>query len=211
MKKTTMILASVLLCTCMLSACGDSSSGDDIAMEDLPYGATLTVDKSREIGIQFDRRYLEDNLLDVIIAYHHALQTNNAEEFSACLFPLYHEYELEELYGGEVTDAAIVETSNAELEAYYGEPYAFSLIDITGMIWEDNVSPDRDALLGMLDDLAADAGQPAVSEELQALYELNITVYLDSKDSGTKSETDVYMTEALYAIHYEGKWYLIYA
>lgn len=213
MKKTGIMCCAVLLAGCMLCSCGEQSSSDvtTIESEDLPYGATITYNPAAAVPMQYDKRFIDEKLQDTIAAYYYAVQTNDAEKFSAALFPLYHEYELEILYEGQVTDAEIVEASHTALKERCGGDFAFSLIDVTDVIVKDDVSTYRDALKGMLDDLAEEADMEPVSEKTAAFYEMTVKRYLTDAGSGEKGETETSLVdETLYALHWQGQWYLIY-
>lgn len=211
MKQRMFAVAGVILLTaCTLTGCGGTTDAPD-TQEELPYGATITKVTSREIAVCYDARYLEAALVDQIYAYYHAIQTKDAAEFSAALFPLYHDYQLEDVYGGELSDQELLDTTYDVITEYFGYDFEFALLDVTEAVTEDYLSADRDSLLFMLDDLAADKGQPSVTEHTQNFYQLTVTRYVTEQGSGIRSETDdVLEGETLFAIQYDNEWYLIY-
>lgn len=201
---------AILLAACSLTGCGGESSEAELK-DALPYGATLVKETERGIAISYDKRYLEDALVDQIYMYYHAIQTKNAEEFSAVMFPLYHEYQLTEIYGGEVTDQALMDATYDAVAEYFGYDFEYAMLEITNAITEDYLSADRDSFLSMLDDLAADNGQPSVTEHTQNFFELTVTRYVAEAGSGILRETDdVLENETLFAIQYDNDWYLLY-
>ncbi|MCQ2417241.1 MAG: hypothetical protein MJ071_05450 [Oscillospiraceae bacterium] len=211
-KFVSLCCAAMLLCS-GLSACGENNQAEVVTEDEMPYGATVIVDKNYAVPMQYDNRFLNDPaLLKTISSYYHAIQDADAAEFSSLLFPLYHEFELTSLYNNEFTDQDILDNTRAAIQDYYGGEFAYSLIDVTDLISEDNLSPNRDALKNMLDDLASDMGKEKVSEGLSAMLELKITRYLAGKDTGYIGETNTVMAdEYLYALQYKGQWYLIYS
>lgn len=202
-------IGAMLLTLCTLTGCGEKTESDP--QDDMPYGATIVKNTERDIAVSYDKRFLDDGLVDQIFAYYHAVQTKDAAEFSAALFPLYHAYQMEDVYGGELTDQDLMDSTYDAIAEYFGYDFAFSLLDVTDAITEDYVSPDRDSFLLMLDDLAADKGETPVSEHTQNFYQLTVTRYVTEEGSGILQETDdVLEDETLFAIQYDNEWYLIY-
>lgn len=202
--------ACAVLLALALTGCGaqESSAGTE---DDLPYGATITKDMSRGITMSYDARFLDAAAADRIYAYYHAIQTKDAAEFASAVFPLYHEYQLEEVYGGELTDQDLLDTTYDAITEYFGYDFVFSMIEVTDAVTEDYISPDRDNFLAMFDDLAADEGKPSVSEHTDAFYELSVTRYVAEQGAGERGETDdVLRDETLFAIRYDGEWYVVY-
>ena len=213
MRKLYSTVLSGILCAGLLTACGDSSSSAPVHIEqsELPYGATLSLNTQYGVPVQCDTRFLEDSLIEAVSHYYHSIQENKAEEFSSVLFPMYHNYELNTVYEGQNDDAGIVSNSYQMVKQYYGKEFDFSLVSVDSIITEDNIKPGRDALKNMLIDLASDEKIENFKEDFDALYELDLTLYLTDKGSGIQSETEnVIGNERLYGVHYQGKWYLIY-
>lgn len=215
-KRMTALFAAAAMLICPLTACGSqqqsSQDEENVAMADMPYGSTLSMNVNTSVPMQYDNRFIDSELVDKIAAYYHSVQENDAEEFASVLFPLYHKYEMEQLYEGQYTEEQIVQSTYDALHDYYGGDFEFSLIDITQVVEKDQISANRDALIGMLDDLASDQGEEKVSEQTDSFIEMTITRYLTDKGSGEHGETDSKIAdETLYGIHYQGQWYLIYA
>ncbi|MBQ8921005.1 MAG: hypothetical protein IJ060_02460 [Oscillospiraceae bacterium] len=213
-RKQSLVLSGMLCAGLLLSACGSSSSAAEpvhIDQSELPYGATLSLNTQYGVPVQYDTRYLEDGLIEAIGHYYHAIEKNDAAEFSSVLFPLYHNYELNTVYEGQIDDAGIVSNSFYILQDYYGKEFDFALASVESIITADDVKPGRDALKNMLIDLAADEKVENFKEDFDALYELDLTLYLTDKGSGIQSETEFSIpNETLYGVHYQGQWYLIY-
>ena len=213
-KRSGLRLACALCAGLLLTACGSSSSSSEpvhISQSELPYGATLSMNTQYGLPVMCDNRYLEDGLIEAVSKYYHSLQENKPEEFSSVLFPMYHNYELNTVYEGQIDDAGIVDNSYMMLKDYYGKAFEFSMVSIESIVTEDDVKPGRDALKNMLIDLAADEKVENFKEDFDALYELDIMLYLTDKGSGIQTETEFSIpNEKLYGVHYQGQWYLIY-
>ncbi|MCQ2407808.1 MAG: hypothetical protein MJ065_04685 [Oscillospiraceae bacterium] len=204
--------AAMLLSACAVTACGEQSSvTEDQAEEDMPYGATVVENRSGDYTLCYDRRFLDDALIDMIRKYYLSLQEKDGEAFSKLMFPLYHQYQLEEFYAGELTDQDIVEQTHDAIAKYYDIDFAYSYIDIKSLIDTDSQSQERDSLLPMLDNLAAEKDLPKISEGTTKLYEMTIDRYIGEREKTDKNPTDIVLQdEKLYAIKYEEQWYLIY-
>ena len=100
---------TVLLTACLLTGCGASGIHEEYSAEQLPYGATVSEDASRSMTISYDKRFLDDALVEKIYTYYHAVETKDGNAFASVMLPLYHEYQLNELYENTLTDQDIVE------------------------------------------------------------------------------------------------------
>ena len=207
------VLAGILT-VCSLMGCGNSGASgntDDINTEDLPYGSTISIDSSRSMTISSDKRFIDDALTETIYTYYHSIETKDGEAFSSVMFPIYHEYQLSEYYEDEVTDQELLESTYDSIKEYFGYDFAYSFIDITDVKYKTGESSSRDGLVMMLDQLAEEKDIKPISDETQNLYEMTVTRYVDKQGSGTKKETeDSLVGETLFAIQYQGKWYLMY-
>ncbi len=207
------VLAGILT-VCSLTGCGNtgaSGNTDDINTEDLPYGSTISIDSSRSMTISSDKRFIDDALTETIYTYYHSIETKDGEAFSSVMFPIYHEYQLSEYYEDEVTDQELLESTYDSIKEYFGYDFAYSFIDITDVKYKTGESSSRDGLVMMLDQLAEGKDIKPISDETQNLYEMTVTRYVDKQGSGTKKETeDSLVGETLFAIQYQGKWYLMY-
>ncbi|MBR3267640.1 MAG: hypothetical protein IKI58_02775 [Oscillospiraceae bacterium] len=202
------LLTGVFCAGLLLTSCGGSDSSSSVTViteSDMPYGSTMTVNKQySNIPIQYDRRFIEEELVETIAKYYHALQENKTEDFAASLFQPYHQYELQILYKGLYTDEAIVDTSHRSLDEVYGTGWKFSMISVDEAVTEENISPDRDALANMLKDLASDEGIENFETDFDKLYEMEVSMYLEDQGSAPVGKS------LMYGVHYQDKWYLIY-
>ena len=204
--------AAVLLAACLLTACGGSSDDDNIIHEkDLPYGATLVEDKTTySIPVEYDRRFVPVKALETAVRYYQTIQDRDAAAFEALQFPLWHDYYLKDVLGGEFTDAAILENTCKELDEYVGGEFAFSQIAVTGFI-TDNVNEVTQNTVALMDKMAEEKGKTKVSEGITEFYEMTITRYLTTKAAAVKGPTAKFIeNELLYVFCHDGQWYVIY-
>ena len=214
MKRIGAAASALLLMLCTLTGCGSGSQAENITEEQMPYGSTVTEDSSREFTMSYDKRFLEDALVDKIAGYYRAIQERDGEAFNALMFPLYHQYQMKTVYNNSVTDQQIIDTTYDAIREYFGfeGDFEYSLIDITDLVNMQGVSDNRDLMTMMLEQIAEEAGEPSVTENTQALYEMTVTRYVEEKGKNTKSFTDYAMQdETLYAIKYQDQWYLMYS
>lgn len=209
-RMTCLIAAGILAGCSLLTGCGSgSSAATSSAEEEMPYGSTLTHNTQTAVAVQYDNRFLDDDLVHTVARYYHALQENQPEEYSEVIFAPYHDYELNTLYEGLISDTIIVANANQVMKQYYGKECDIALVDITNAVTADNIDPVRDGTKNMLITLAGDESIENFEEDLTALYQLELTLYLTDKGSGVHSETDYPISgEILYAAQYRNKWYV---
>ena len=69
-------------------------------MENLAYGATLREDTSHDFTIEYDKRFLEQDELDLLFSYYDSIQKQDVTEFTSCIVDFYLDYIIENMYGG---------------------------------------------------------------------------------------------------------------
>ena len=67
---TAAVLAGALLLSFAGCADNQTNEGTDIPMENLAYGATLREDTSHDFTIEYDKRFLEQDELDLLFSYY---------------------------------------------------------------------------------------------------------------------------------------------
>ena len=141
MKRKMLALAGALvLAACPLTACGEASSNENMTMDEMPYGASLTANTSLPVTVQYDNRYLEDGLAQKISAYYHALQEQDAAEFTSTLLPFFHEYQLEDTGSKKLTDEELVKlTYDSVKEEIEGKDFDYSMVDVVEYIDADKL------------------------------------------------------------------------
>lgn len=205
-------LCALSLATIMLlsvSACGDN---DDIITEDeMPYGATIAVNKEDYIlPVQYDYRFVDAELLNAVLRYYYAIQKNDTKLFTEIQHPLYMEYQLEEVLGGKYTNEEILDNTYKSLTELNEGEFAFSFIDITGCVKGESHTTSA-TIMEILDALSEEAGGEKLSKDITQFYELTITRYLTDADSEIKGETNtVLYDEVLFAFECADEWYIIY-
>ncbi len=195
----------------VLTAC-DRNNGLNVAEEDLPYGSTITVNKEDYIlPVQYDHRFINEELLNTVLRYYYAVQTNDVEMFTQMQHPLYMQYQLEEVLGGQYTNEDILDNSGEALRTFNDDQdFVFSFIDITDCVKGTEYTTSA-TLLEILDDLSEEADGSKLSKDITQFYELTITRYLADRDSGIKGETDKVMyDEKLFVFECKDEWYIIY-
>ncbi len=206
---TAMLLATVTLTT--LTSC-DQNNGFDVTEDDLPYGATITVNKKDYIlPVQYDHRFINEELLNTVLRYYYAIQTDNVEMFTQIQHPLYMQYQLDDVLGGKYTNEDILDNSNEALRIFNdGKDYVFSFIDITDCVKGTEYTTSA-TLLEILDNLSEEADGSKISKDISQFYELTVTRYFADKDSCIKGETDKAMyDEKLFAFECKDEWFIIY-
>lgn len=205
-------VCTLLLTVCLLTGCGTSNHTEDITEDQLPYGATISADSSRSMAFSYDKRFLDEELVNKLYTYYHSIETKDGEAFGSVLFPLYHEYQLTILYENTLTDQDIIDRTYDSIKDYFGYDFSYTFVDITDLASQIGESSSRDALAIMLDQLAQEQDMKVISEDTQKLYELTVTRYVDKQGSATKTETDDSLVgETLFAIQYQNEWYLMYS
>lgn len=214
MKKYGAGLCAVLLSACMLmTGCGapKADTQENIAEDEMPYGSTVTEDRSYGFTVSYDKRFLAPELVEKIAGYYRAIQEKDGTAFAALMFPCYHQYQMEQVYEGKVTDQALMDATYDTVKEYFGFDFAFSYIDITNFVSSEGQSEDYDAMYPMIAKLVEEQGEGKLSENMQALYELTVTRYVAEKGKNENSITEyVLKDEKLFAIQYQNQWYLMY-
>lgn len=208
-KKLRAALA-VLMSAAVLTACGGQSS-TETSSAPLPYGATVTeVFEGKKLPVRYDYRYLKEEAADAVLEYYTAIQQNDLALFQSIQFPLWHDYFLGQLLGGQYTDADILTNTNTAMKEYVGGDFEYALIDITDSVRNDGYQAAQN-IVQMLDDMSTDQGKGTVSGDISDFYELTVTRYLAKKGTNKPGETDTaLLDEKLFVFCHSGKWYIIY-
>lgn len=211
-KKTLRLCALTLAAAALLgaSACGNGDSYL-ITEDDMPYGATMAVNKEDYVlPVQYDYRFVNEELLNIVLRYYYAIQKNDAELFAEIQHPLYMDYQLKEVMGDKYSNEEILENTHEALTEYNEGDFVFSFIDITDCVkGEDHTTSAT--LIEILDQLSEDADGSKISKDITQFCELTITRYLADAGSGTKGETNIVLyDETLFAFECADEWYIIY-
>ena len=111
---TAAVLAGALLLSFAGCADNQTNEGTDIPMENLAYGATLREDTSHDFTIEYDKRFLEQDELDLLFSYYDSIQKQDVTEFTSCIVDFYLDYIIENMYGGLLqSDAYLTKVHDA--------------------------------------------------------------------------------------------------
>ncbi len=204
------LMAAVLTAASLasLTACKDDTL---IAEDQLPYGATIAVNKEDYIlPVQYDYRFISEEMLNTVLRYYYSIQSNDAELFAELQHPLYMNYQLDEVLGGKYTNEDILDNSGEALRTFNEGDFAFSFIDITDCITGKSHTTSA-TLMEILDSLSEDADGTKISKDITQFFELTVTRYLTDAGSGIKGETNKVMyDEKLFVFECKDEWYIIY-
>ena len=211
--KKTFRYAAAMLCTVLtaasLAGCKSTEEDGTIKQKDLPYGATITIKNNFAIKIQYDERFLSQELVARVVEYYQSIQDRDAEKYAGVLFPMYHDYLLNTVSGGQSNNQEYVNNEYDNFKKTLGKAFDFSYLEISNA-GRGKQYKDSAALLNSLDDIAKESGKSAVSDKIDDIYELKMTCYLTEDQSGVRTETGCSLEDlSLFALHCDGKWYLI--
>lgn len=213
MHKNTHRAAAFLLSAALLTGCGTVSSTEpaETSAAPLPYGATVTeLLTGKQLPVRYDDRYLSEEAADAALRYYTAIQNNDTALFSEMQFPLWKNYFLSQVLGGQYTDEDILHNTHTAMQQYVGGEFEYALIDITDSVLNDGYQASQN-IVQLLDDLSADQGGGVISEDISAFYELTITRYLAKKGTNQPGETDTaLLDEKLFVFCHKNQWYIIY-
>ena len=203
---------ALLFCGALAFSATACNKDDGIITEDeMPYGATMAVNLDDYIlPVQYDYRFITEDMLDVITRYYYAIQTQNDELFQEVQFPLYHDYQLNEVLDGEYTDQVILENTHKAITEFNEGDFAFSFIDITDAEKGKEYTTSA-PLLEIMDSLSEEKDGTKISKKIKHFYELTITRYVADAGSNMKGETNKALQgEKLFVFQCEDKWYILY-
>lgn len=127
MKKNTKKFLAILLCAVISSTsfCG-CDDNENVAMEDLPYGATMRQLNDTKIDICYDGRYFTDEEMKIVSDYYYSIQTLDTELFKKTQNSDYISY-IEKNSGQKAED--FLKTLSDNNTAALGEGYKYSYIE----------------------------------------------------------------------------------
>ncbi len=212
-KKTHRTALALMLCAAMLTGCGTASSAEPAGTSaaPLPYGTTVTeVFTGKKLPVRYDYSYISEEAVDAVLSYYTAIQNDDAALFSGMQFPLWKNYFLSQVLGGQYTDEDILHNTHKAMNEYVGGEFEYALIDITDSVRNDGYQASQN-IVQMLDDLSSDQGGGVISADISAFYELTVTRYLAKKGTNQPGETDTaLLDERLFVFCHKGQWYIIY-
>ena len=169
--KTIRIAAFLTAAICMisLSACGQKH-GMTYTEEELPYGGTMRQNKtSYAVPITYDRRFLNEEQVEVVAGLLGGIQNADAELYTKSTLGFYSDYQLK-VYESESKEA-MVQMFHDNLAKETGEDFSFTMTLITDLAQDRNNS-DIASMLTLLDGINEDSGK--FSDTVEEVYKLTM-------------------------------------
>jgi hypothetical protein len=204
-------LCSAALACILLTGCGNTAkSSKTVKEEDLPYGATISMNQNTLIASQYDARFITEPMRDAVLKYYHAIETKDMDTYLAVQLPMWHDYTINTVYNGQYTDLQLLKTAYDTCALNYGGSFEYAMISI-----EDakkcTAGSEGQQIVDVLDQLAEDKNEEKPSAHIGGVWELSVTKFLSKKGSNVRGETsDIQKDEQLYLIEYNSEWYVIY-
>jgi hypothetical protein len=153
------LLLTLFLTLSCLTACKDeetSSSTDSVAMEDLPFGATMQQSTDTSIPVEYDYRYFSEDAISALADYFYAIQTEDTTLYTQCTLDCYTDYVVEEMYQGLVgVDGLLTQQNYNFAQQTEDETCTFYSISITDCEQAtDTIHDNIDNLNTMIDALS---------------------------------------------------------
>ncbi len=138
MKHTKIIATGLAVICCMLTGCSEKEP-DFTKEEELPYGATMRSDKnSFAVPMTYDRRFLEEEQITIVADLLASVQNQDAALFEQTAPDFYINYQRDEVYKLDSTDA-LLDVIHGRLAEASGEDFQFKMVLIT------DISQDMDS------------------------------------------------------------------
>ena len=103
--------------------------------------ATLREDTSHDFTIEYDKRFLEQDELDLLFSYYDSIQKQDVTEFTSCIVDFYLDYIIENMYGGLLQSDAYLTKVHDAFQTAAGGDFTFSYLQITDCKDEDSPLP----------------------------------------------------------------------
>lgn len=178
------VLLTVVFALCGFTACGEKSSQEEasIAMEDLPYGATMVTNETLPVLVEYDKRYFEEAEYTAISNYFYAIQTKDETLYDENTLDLYMDYIVTEMYQGLVgLDGLLTQQHDTYAQQAGGTEFTFTKVAITEVQQDtDTVHGDLDNLCLMLDALSGEEGYSDAHVSEGKFLKLEITTAADA-------------------------------
>lgn len=190
-------LMAIVMVLCCLTACGEKQEQpeESVAMEDLPFGATLQLLDTAAVPIEYDSRYFTQEEMTVLSNYFYAIQTEDTALYEEVTLDFYTDYVTQQMFQGLVgVDGLLTkikfsytpQTSEAstEQETTTNADVTFTKIIIAECERStDNVHSNLDNLYPMLDALSGEENY--CTEHVSDAKFLNLSLSLASGDATT--------------------------
>lgn len=197
---TAAVLAGALLLSFAGCADNQTNEGTDIPMENLAYGATLREDTSHDFTIEYDKRFLEQDELDLLFSYYDSIQKQDVTEFTSCIVDFYLDYIIENMYGGLLQSDAYLTKVHDAFQTAAGGDFTFSYLQITDCKDENSPTSGVDYLKDMFNTLQ---GEDYWATHVRDCKALTTKIAMTSGDKSVDSQD---MT--VYLVNLDGTLYV---
>lgn len=188
-------------CTACSENSSSSVSGENVAMEDLPYGATMRESSEYAFTLEYDKRYFEDGELAVLVDYYDAVQNEDAELCTASIPDFYLQYILDNVYGGLFDASAFVaQQKDAFRECAEGSDFKFYYMQVQDCQELGGEEAGIETLMEMFDSLQ---GEGYCDEHLQSCKSLKVQLMLS-----TGEDTFVSNNLRVFLVNLDGTYYV---
>ena len=190
-------LLAILMTLCCLTACGEKQeqAEESVAMEDLPFGATLQLLDTVAIPIEYDSRYFTEEEMTVLSNYFYAIQTEDTALYEEVTLDFYTDYVVQQMFQGLVgVDGLLTKIkfsytpqpseTSIETETKTNADVTFTKITITECEQStDSIHNNLDNLYPMLNELSGEENY--CTEHISDAKFLNLSLSLASGDATT--------------------------
>jgi len=194
----------------LLTGCGTQAQPkNNYTQDELPYGATMTVNYETTIPIQFDSRFITNDMRDAVVKYYNAIQTKDVDSYIAVQLPQWHDYAINTVYSGQYTDLQLLKTVYDNSAKDFGGSFTYTMVSIESAK-QCTAESQCQQVVDVLDELAKEQGKEKISKDITAKWEISVTRFLDKKGSEVRGETkNILKDDTLYLIEYQTQWYII--
>lgn len=188
-------LLAMLMALCCLTACGEKQNNEEenVAMEDLPFGATLRLLDTVEVPVEYDSRYFTEEAMTALSNYFYAIQTEDVALYQEVTLDFYTDYVVQEMFQGLVgVDGLLTkikfsytpQVSGTSTETDSDADVTFTKIEITDCEQStDDVHNNLDNLYPMLNTLSG--AETYCTDHISDAKFLNLSLSLESGDAAT--------------------------
>lgn len=190
-------LLAMLMALCCLTACGEKQNKKEerVAMEDLPFGATLQELDTTPVPVEYDSRYFTEEAMTALSNYFYAIQTEDAALYQEVTLDFYTDYVVQQMFQGLVgVDGLLTKLkfsytpqasgTSTDADASANADVTFTKISIAECEQStDEVHNNLDNLYPMLNTLNGDENY--CTEHISDAKFLNLSLSLASGDATT--------------------------
>lgn len=188
-------LLAILMALCCLTACSEKQNKkeESVAMEDLPFGATLRSLDTVEVPVEYDSRYFTEEAMTALSNYFYAIQTEDVTLYQEVTLDFYTDYVVQQMFQGLIgVDGLLTklkfsytpQTSTTSTDTDTSADVTFTKITITECEQStDAIHGNLDNLYPMLNTLSGEENY--CTEHISDAKFLNLSLSLASGDATT--------------------------